>query len=49
MNKGALLHRLNAVLRKGGWQLSRQQPGIADFIRQKAITTVLDVGANDGQ
>jgi FkbM family methyltransferase len=52
MNNGALLrllHRANAVLRKGGWQLTHRQPGIVDFIRQKAITTVLDVGANDGQ
>jgi FkbM family methyltransferase len=44
-----LKHSLNEFLGRRGWEIQKKQPHLIDFIRSREITTILDVGANQGQ
>jgi FkbM family methyltransferase len=45
----ALKHRLNDVLSRYGFEITRRRPKLIDFLRSRSITTLLDIGANEGQ
>jgi FkbM family methyltransferase len=49
MNLRVLRHAANDMLRRYGWQIQQRQVDLLDFIKAKNVTTVLDVGANQGQ
>jgi FkbM family methyltransferase len=44
-----LKHRLNEVLGRFGFEAAQRRPKLVDFLRSRKITTLLDVGANEGQ
>ncbi len=41
--------RLRTLLRRSGYDVVMKQPNLADWLRQRGIPVVLDVGANEGQ
>jgi FkbM family methyltransferase len=44
-----LKHRFNDWIGRFGWEIQKKQVHLIDFLNSKKITTVLDVGANEGQ
>src|SRR5271154_6586030 len=48
-NLRVLKHTVNDWAGRFGWEIQKKQVHLIDFIKSKKITTVLDVGANQGQ
>jgi FkbM family methyltransferase len=48
-NLRVLKHTVNDWVGRFGWEIQKKQVHLVDFIKSKKITTVLDVGANQGQ
>jgi len=44
-----LKHAVNDFVGRRGWEIQKKQPHLIDFLRSRRITTVIDVGANEGQ
>lgn len=44
-----LKHRFNEVLGRFGFEIAPRRPKLVDFLRSRKITTLLDIGANEGQ
>ena len=41
--------RLRSWLRRSGYDVVSKRPTVADWLRQRGVSVVLDVGANEGQ